>query len=217
MPADPLNDPIVLREVKRAMAGAEKQTLGTVWRALRAELSLLRTLAVLAEVQAGKMRGRPFRELGKPSDVREALSRAQAGPLVLLVRAVRTRRGSEAAMRVGRAVAHEGAMGFLDRMVPSFDRATLESKPIEVADRIMGRFFNSEATVRLEGESAAIDVTRCHFAELLERIGEREVAPLMCEADISFFDGKRRLIRLGRTQTLAEGASHCDFVFRIEP
>lgn len=198
------------------MRGAETQTLSTVWRALRQELSFFQTLAVLAEVQSSKMGGRPFHELEAPTTVRDRLSRAQAGPLVLLVRAVRKRAGDDAAMRVGRVVAREGAMGFLERMVPNHDVQTLASRPREIAEEIIGRFFNSEGRVRVEGETASIDITRCHFVILLERIGEPGLAPLMCEADIAFFDGKRRAIHLHRTQTLAQGAPYCDFEFRLE-
>jgi predicted hydrocarbon binding protein len=213
---DPLSDPQARRQVLRAMQGAERQAIGVVWTVLREELSFAQAVASLFEVQLGKMRGEPFRSLERPTSIRDRLSRAQVGPLVLLVRAVRKRRGAEAAMRVGRAVAREGALGFLERMVPNHDAQTLAERPREIAEDLLGRFFNAEGVVRVEGDTASIDVQRCHFVRLLEAIDESDIAPLMCEADLSFFDGKRRAIRLHRTQTLAEGASHCDFVFRLD-
>lgn len=215
--ADPLLDPAARRQVVRALQGAERETVGAVWGELRGDLSLLRTLTVLAEVQLGTMRGEPFRRLPPPSSLREKLSRRQLGPLVLLVRAVRKRAGGEVAMRVGRAVARHGAMAFLERMVPDHDASTLASRPREIAEDLLGRFFNAEGQVRVAGQTASIDVHACQFVRLLTEIGEADLAPLMCEADLAFFDGKRRAIRLERSRTLAEGASCCDFVFRLQP
>lgn len=217
MPADPLEQAQTLREVRAAMRGAEHDAVPILWRSLRREMPRRACVAALLEVQIERLRGRPFHDLPPPSNIRDRLSREQVGPLVLVVRAVRKRRGADAALRVGRAVARAGAMGFLDRMVPEHDRATLRLRPEALANELLGRFFNAEGTVRRQGDEAAIDVTACHFVELLSRIGEAKLAPLMCEADLSFFDGKRRLIRLVRTQTLAEGAPRCDFVFRLDP
>jgi len=212
----PLSDSVTRKQVILAMRGAERQTVPVVWRALRADLSPLGTIRVLAEVQLARARGEPFRNLPPPESVRDLLSRTQVGPIVLIVRAVRRQRGADAAMRVGREVALAGASAFLDRMVPRHEPGVLASRPLEIAEELLGRFFNAHGQVRVEGSTVAIDVHECHFVRLLHRIGEPDLAPLMCEADLSFFDGKRRAVRVERTQTLAQGASCCDFVFRLD-
>jgi hypothetical protein len=56
-----------------------------------------------------------------------------------------------------------------------------------------------------------IDYQACGFCKFAARHGDREILPTLCGLD---FDGyATRGIRLIRTQTLATGASHCDFRF----
>jgi hypothetical protein len=57
-----------------------------------------------------------------------------------------------------------------------------------------------------------IDYSRCGNLELAKKLGAPEFAPYVCMSDIAFSDA------LGwgliRTQTLADGRSHCDFRFK---
>lgn len=58
----------------------------------------------------------------------------------------------------------------------------------------------------------AFDVTRCRYAEMYESLGMRELgSALSCGRDGAFCQGFNRRIRFTRTQTLMQGASHCDF------
>lgn len=61
-----------------------------------------------------------------------------------------------------------------------------------------------------------IDYKACGFCKLATRHGDAEILPNICGLD---FDAYATLgIRLERTQTLAGGASHCDFRFsRLPP
>lgn len=64
----------------------------------------------------------------------------------------------------------------------------------------------------------AFNVTRCGYAEMYREMGLGEIGHLLsCNRDGSFCDGYDPRIRLTRTQTLMEGASHCDFRYRFEP
>ncbi len=57
-----------------------------------------------------------------------------------------------------------------------------------------------------------VDYVRCGNLELVKELGAEEFAPYVCMSDIALSDG------LGwgliRTQTLADGCSHCDFRFK---
>ena len=57
-----------------------------------------------------------------------------------------------------------------------------------------------------------VDYVSCGNLELVEKLGAEEFAPYVCMSDIPLSDG------LGwgliRTQTLADGCSHCDFRFK---
>ena len=61
-----------------------------------------------------------------------------------------------------------------------------------------------------------IDYKACGFCKFAARHGDRELLPNLCGLD--FVAYAARGIRLVRTQTLAAGASHCDFRFsRLPP
>lgn len=58
------------------------------------------------------------------------------------------------------------------------------------------------------------DVQRCSYAEFMERIGARDLGPmLICEVDFALADGMG--IELSRTQTCMQKSGPCNFRFRI--
>ena len=59
-----------------------------------------------------------------------------------------------------------------------------------------------------------IDVTRCRYAQFYKELGAPELGFLLvCSADFSLAEGFGPDMRLTRTQTIMQGASHCDFRF----
>jgi hypothetical protein len=64
-------------------------------------------------------------------------------------------------------------------------------------------------------DAFAFDVTRCAYAEFYKALGEPELGFLLvCTADFATADGFGADVRLTRTQTIMQGASHCDFRYR---
>lgn len=64
-------------------------------------------------------------------------------------------------------------------------------------------------------DAFAIDVTGCRYAEFFKALGEPELGFLLvCEADFPVAEGIGADIKLTRTQTVMQGASHCDFRYR---
>ena len=60
-----------------------------------------------------------------------------------------------------------------------------------------------------------IDVTRCRYAEFYRQLGEPELGFLLvCSADFTTAEGFGPDVKLTRTQTIMQGASHCDFRYR---
>jgi len=58
----------------------------------------------------------------------------------------------------------------------------------------------------------SFNVTRCRYAELYEKLGIRELgASLSCARDYALIEGFNPDVSLKRTQTIMEGASHCNF------
>jgi predicted ArsR family transcriptional regulator len=62
----------------------------------------------------------------------------------------------------------------------------------------------------------SFNVTRCRYAELYRSLGIPELgAVLSCNRDFSLIEGFNPKVRLTRTQTLMNGASHCDFRYEL--
>ncbi len=64
-------------------------------------------------------------------------------------------------------------------------------------------------------DAFAIDVTRCRYSEFYKALGEPELGFLLvCTADFAVADGFGADVKLTRTQTIMQGAPHCDFRYR---
>jgi hypothetical protein len=60
-----------------------------------------------------------------------------------------------------------------------------------------------------------IDVSGCRYAQLYKELGEPELGFLLvCGLDFPFVEGFGPDIKLTRTRTIMQGASHCDFRYR---
>jgi L-2-amino-thiazoline-4-carboxylic acid hydrolase len=70
--------------------------------------------------------------------------------------------------------------------------------------------------VREQSEDAfAIDVTGCRYAEFYKALGAPELGFLLvCSADFDTAEGFGGDVKLTRTQTIMQGASHCDFRYK---
>ncbi|MEO6032021.1 MAG: L-2-amino-thiazoline-4-carboxylic acid hydrolase [Burkholderiaceae bacterium] len=73
--------------------------------------------------------------------------------------------------------------------------------------------------VREKTETAyAFDVVRCRYAEMYRAMGLGEIGHLLsCQRDGTFCEGYDPKLKFTRTQTLMQGASHCDFRYAYEP
>ncbi len=66
-------------------------------------------------------------------------------------------------------------------------------------------------------QKLSFDVTRCGYVELYDRMGLRKFGfCLSCSRDEPFARGFNPRIRLLRTQTIMQGAPHCDFRFILD-
>jgi hypothetical protein len=58
-------------------------------------------------------------------------------------------------------------------------------------------------------------VTKCRYAKFYQSLGIPELgAVLSCNRDYALIEGFNADIALTRTQTIMQGASHCDFRYR---
>jgi hypothetical protein len=62
-----------------------------------------------------------------------------------------------------------------------------------------------------------INVTRCRYAKFFQEVGAPELGFLLvCSADFAMAEGFGAGVRLTRTQTIMQGAGHCDFRYALE-
>jgi hypothetical protein len=73
-----------------------------------------------------------------------------------------------------------------------------------------------ELTVlRDDGTAFEFNVTRCRFAEMYVRLGLADLGGLLsCARDAAMIEGFNPDIAFQRTQTIMDGAPHCDFRYR---
>jgi hypothetical protein len=130
-----------------------------------------------------------------------ALKETQGGDIAARIVAEAVRRSSIAQGRaMAAAQGAAGLQGFVD-LQPAWTRGgTLE------------------VVVREKSNDAfAFDVVRCRYQEMYREMGLGEIGHLLsCQRDGHFCEGYDPKLKLTRTQTLAEGASHCDFRYRYE-
>ena len=61
------------------------------------------------------------------------------------------------------------------------------------------------------------DVVRCRYAEMYQAMGLGEIGHLLsCQRDGTFCEGYDPKLKFARTQTIMQGASHCDFRYSYE-
>ena len=92
---------------------------------------------------------------------------------------------------------------------------------LETFDSLMGRWSKGDALtkepVHTSENRLEFNVTRCRFAEFYEELGIPELGFLLsCNRDFALSEGISPELKLERSQTIMEGAPHCDFRFRIK-
>ena len=134
----------------------------------------------------------------------------QSRALIPVVKAFEAELGKEKAhMIAGKAIADSFAQFMSSRLK---DRNT---HPGETDD-------NSENPVVVEiientDTVYAYNVTKCGYAEYFRNKGEPEIGYLLtCGTDFAMNDTLRPNWEFHRTQTLMEGASHCDFRYKLK-
>ena len=142
-------------------------------------------------------------------------AKIQAQILVPLVKALQAELGEEKANRL---VRH--ALGDLYRR---FGEDFWQSKSEQDLGKAVASAFKTysqdgalDYSIGEQSQDAfALDVTRCRYAEFYKALGEPELGFLLvCTADFAVAEGFGGDVALTRTQTIMQGASHCDFRYR---
>ena len=141
----------------------------------------------------------------------------QAQVLVPLVRTLQAELGEERANALVRK-----SLGELYR---KFGEAWWRAQGAsELGEKIASMFKNFAAGDALDYEvlkqttdTFELNVTGCRYAKFYQEIGAPELGFLLtCSADFTYVDGFGGDVQLTRTQTIMQGADHCDFRFKLK-
>jgi len=151
------------------------------------------------------------REVGVSVSVIEQ-AKIQAQVLVPLVKALQAELGEERANALVRQ-----ALGDVYRQLG--ERWWQAKGSGHVGETMAGAFASFakgdalDYKVRTQSQDTyEIDVTGCRYAQFYKELGEPELGFLLvCTADFRVAEGFGGDVELTRTQTIMQGASHCDF------
>ena len=143
----------------------------------------------------------------------------QARVLVPLVKTLQAELGEERANEIVRKALgglyrkygenwwrSQGARNFEEKMDSTFE------KLYGAADAL------KYEVVKKTPDAFEVNVTECQYAKFYNKIGAPELGFLLtCSADFAHAEGFGAGVQLTRTQTIMQGASHCDFRYRLDP
>lgn len=139
--------------------------------------------------------------------------KAQAEVLVPLVKAFEAEIGRERA----RAIASSALRDWVRRGYASLREKT-SGNPIDLVAAgvpLFARDALEYEVVDRSPDTFGFDVTKCAYAELYKALGEPELGFLfLCDLDVAMAEGLGPDLEFERSQTIMQGASHCDFRFR---
>ncbi len=148
----------------------------------------------------------------EPSITHLERRKIEAGVLIPMVQAFQRAIGKERANEIARTVIIELARRDGDRWAQQF------GQDLDAMEKVSGVWASGGGLEieQVEKSAARLDfnVTRCRYAEFYKELGLPELGYLFhCSRDFAMAEGFSRGITLKRTQTIMEGASHCDFRF----
>ena len=141
----------------------------------------------------------------------------QAQVLVPLVKALQTELGEERANAIVRKALGDLYRKFGEKWWRIQGARNLGEKVASA----FGMFAAGDAleyeVVKKTPEAFEVNVTECRYAEFYNKIGAPELGFLLiCSADFSHAEGFGANVQLTRTQTIMQGASHCDFRYALK-
>ena len=141
----------------------------------------------------------------------------QARALVPLIKALHAELGEERANAIVR-----NALGDLYR---SYGEKWWRAQGLPDLGTSMASAFDGFAAgdaldyevIKQTPEAFEVNVTGCRYAEFYKKLGVPELGFLLtCSADFAMVDGYGANVQLKRTQTIMQGASHCDFRYALK-
>ncbi|MHC4051736.1 L-2-amino-thiazoline-4-carboxylic acid hydrolase [Bradyrhizobium sp. 25ACV] len=146
-------------------------------------------------------------------------AKIQAQVLVPLVKALQAELGEARANTLVRKALGDLYRGFGEEFWKAKNQGESEADLGKAVSSAFKTYSRDDAlaydVIEQSHDAFAFDVKRCAYAEFYKALGEPELGFLLiCTADFATAEGFGPDIKLTRTQTIMQGASHCDFRYR---
>ena len=141
----------------------------------------------------------------------------QAQVLVPLVKALQAELGEEQANALVRKALGDLYRKYGEMWWRTQASSDLGEKMASAFDRFAAGDALNYEVVKQAPDAFEINVTECRYAEFYKKIGAPELGFLLtCSADFAMAEGYGAGVQLTRTQTIMQGASHCDFRYALK-
>ena len=139
----------------------------------------------------------------------------QAQVLVPLVKALQAELGEERANAIVRKALGELYRKYGEKWWRTQGARDLGEKVASAFEMFAAGDALEYEVVKKTPDALELNVTECRYAEFYKKLGAPELGFLLtCSADTDFFHTEG--VQLTRTQTIMQGASHCDFRYALK-
>ncbi len=139
----------------------------------------------------------------------------QAQVLVPLVKALQAELGEDRANAIVRKALGDLYRKYGERWWRAQGARDLGEKMASAFEMFAAADALEYEVVKKTQDAFEVNVTECRYAKFYNEIGAPGLGFLLtCSADYSHAEGFGAEIKLTRTQTIMQGASHCDFRYR---
>jgi L-2-amino-thiazoline-4-carboxylic acid hydrolase len=146
-------------------------------------------------------------------------AKIQARVLVPLVKALRAELGEARANAIVRTALGAMFRELGEKFWQAQEAPNLGTNMASAFKRFAAGGALDYEVVKQSPDAFDVNVTGCRYAQFYKELGVPELGFLLvCSSDFPLAEGFGPDIKLTRTQTIMEGASHCDFRYtRIKP
>ena len=141
----------------------------------------------------------------------------QAQVLVPLVKTLQAELGEERANAIVRKALGDLYRSYGEKWWRSQGAGSFEEKMASAFEMFAAGDALQYDVLKRTPEAFELNVTQCRYAQFYKKIGAPELGFLLtCSADFSHAEGFGAGVELTRTQTIMQGASHCDFRYALK-
>ena len=143
-------------------------------------------------------------------------AKIQAQVLVPLVTALQSELGEERANTIVHKALGDSMRKAAEDMSKQLPDAAMDKLPAMLSLFSAGNAIDFEVVAH-QPDRFEFNVTGCRYAKFYQELGVPELGfLLLCSLDYPMAEGLSTELELQRTQTIMQGASHCDFRWRLK-